>query len=49
MVLAWYMNATNEDQRLPHHLDPPQYIHLDELKKRSGVLYWKVIKDFNNF
>lgn len=41
MVQAWYMDSSNEDQRLPHHMEPPQFVSLDELKK-WGVLYWKV-------
>jgi len=47
MVRAWYMNDNNEeDQRGPRHLDPPQYIDdLEELKKRSGILYWKIDAD----
>ena len=28
---AWYMNETDEDQRLPHHCDPPQYASLEKL------------------
>ena len=24
MVLAWFMDSSSEDQRLPHQLDPPQ-------------------------
>ena len=35
------MDSSNEDQRLPHHMEPPQFVSLDELKK-WGVLYWKV-------
>jgi len=39
------MDNSTEDQRLPHHLDPPQYIDLDQLYKLSGVLYWKIDAD----
>jgi len=42
MVQAWYMNSTDEDQRLPHHKSPPAYLSLDELYQKSGVLYWKL-------
>ncbi|XP_024526210.1 1,2-dihydroxy-3-keto-5-methylthiopentene dioxygenase 1 [Selaginella moellendorffii] len=41
---AWYMDSSCEDQRLPHHLDPPQYVseeHLSEL----GVLHWVMNAD----
>ena len=42
MVQAWYMNDTDEDQRLPHHKSPPEHLRLDDLYQKSGVLYWKV-------
>jgi hypothetical protein len=28
---SWYMDSSNEDQRLPHHLDPPKYVTYEEL------------------
>ncbi|XP_031570315.1 1,2-dihydroxy-3-keto-5-methylthiopentene dioxygenase-like [Actinia tenebrosa] len=46
MVRAWYMDSSDEDQRLPHQLDPPQPVSLDQLKQ-LGVLYWKL--DADNF
>jgi len=45
MVRAWYMNDTDEDQRLPHHQSPEKFLDLDELFKKSGVLYWKIDAD----
>ena len=43
MVKAWYMNSNDaEDQRTERHLDPPAYVSLDELKQKTGVLYWQV-------
>lgn len=42
MVKAWYMDDSVEDQRLPHHLNPPKYVDLSELHKRTGVEYFKV-------
>jgi len=45
MVQAWYMDNSDEDQRLDHHLNPPQYVSLKELQKLSGVLYWKLNGD----
>ena len=45
MVKAWLMDSSNEDQRLPHQLDPPQPVSLEVLKN-CGVLYWKVILTF---
>lgn len=33
------------DQREEHQLDPPVPASLDEIRKRSGVLYWKLNAD----
>eukprot|EP00252_Welwitschia_mirabilis_P019616 TRINITY_DN458_c0_g2_i2.p1 TRINITY_DN458_c0_g2~~TRINITY_DN458_c0_g2_i2.p1 ORF type:complete len:192 (+),score=28.13 TRINITY_DN458_c0_g2_i2:166-741(+) len=41
---AWYMDESNDDQRLPHHCDPPRYVLLDELAE-LGVLYWHLDAD----
>lgn len=38
---AWYMDNSDEDQRLPHKLDPNQPVSLEELQK-IGVFYWRV-------
>lgn len=47
MVRAWYMNShDDQDQRTERHMDPPQFISLDELKQKTGVLYWKVKYSF---
>ncbi|XP_046911079.2 acireductone dioxygenase 1 [Dermatophagoides farinae] len=46
MVRAWYMNDNdNEDQRCERHLSPPLYVNLDELKEKTGVLYWQINAD----
>ncbi|XKL66887.1 hypothetical protein PGB90_010307 [Kerria lacca] len=42
MVRAWYMNNSNEDQRLEHHQTPPKFISLDTLYNESGVEYFKI-------
>jgi len=42
MVRAWYMDSSEEDQRLEHHRQPPYFIDLDELFKTTGVEYFKV-------
>ena len=44
MVNAWYMNSNDEteDQRSERHLSPPQFLSLEELKAKTGVLYWQV-------
>jgi 1,2-dihydroxy-3-keto-5-methylthiopentene dioxygenase len=41
---SWYMDSSNEDQRLPHHLDPPKYVTYEELAK-LGVLHWVLDAD----
>lgn len=45
MVKAWFMDSSEEDQRLPHELDPPKPVSLDDLRN-CGVLYWKVNHTF---
>lgn len=42
MVRAWYMDTSDADQRLEHHLDPEEYINMDDLFKSTGVVYFKV-------
>ncbi|CAH9145374.1 unnamed protein product [Cuscuta epithymum] len=44
VMQAWYMDDSNEDQRLPHHREPNQFVSfykLDEL----GVLSWRLDAD----
>ncbi|KAH9293604.1 hypothetical protein KI387_041190 [Taxus chinensis] len=43
---AWYMKegGENEDQRLPHHCEPKQYVSLEKLAD-LGVLYWHLEGD----
>jgi len=46
MVQAWYFdNDTNVDYREPHKSDPPVYVSLEELKKQTGVEYFKIDAD----
>ncbi|KAH7969941.1 acireductone dioxygenase [Rhipicephalus sanguineus] len=46
MVRAWYMDDDSSiDQREEHQLDPPVPVSLDELREKSGVLYWKLNAD----
>ncbi|KAJ0182279.1 hypothetical protein K1T71_001648 [Dendrolimus kikuchii] len=45
MVQAWYMDNDTADQRLEHHKNPPEYISLDDLYKKTGVEYFKLNMD----
>uniref|UniRef100_A0A2R5LHW8 Acireductone dioxygenase n=1 Tax=Ornithodoros turicata TaxID=34597 RepID=A0A2R5LHW8_9ACAR len=46
MVRAWYMDDdTTTDQREEHQLNPPVPLSLDEVREKSGVLYWKLDAD----
>ncbi|KAK1310644.1 1,2-dihydroxy-3-keto-5-methylthiopentene dioxygenase 2 [Acorus calamus] len=41
VIKAWYMDDSDEDQRLPHHLEPKQFVSLKELEE-LGVLSWRL-------
>ncbi|KAK1296586.1 1,2-dihydroxy-3-keto-5-methylthiopentene dioxygenase 2 [Acorus calamus] len=41
VIEAWYMDDSDEDQRLPHHLEPKQFVSLKELEE-LGVLSWRL-------
>ncbi|XP_023240799.1 1,2-dihydroxy-3-keto-5-methylthiopentene dioxygenase-like [Centruroides sculpturatus] len=45
MVEAWYMDDSDADQRHEHHLNPKKYVNLEELKSKTGVLYWPINVD----
>lgn len=46
MVRAWYMdNDFTVDQREEHQLCPPVPASLDDVRAKSGVLYWKLNAD----
>ncbi|KAJ8877426.1 hypothetical protein PR048_021880 [Dryococelus australis] len=46
MVQTWFMDSSEEDQRLEHHRSsPPQYLTLDELFKLTGVEYFELNPD----
>ena len=47
MVRAWYMDSSEEDQRLEHHRKPPHFLDVDELFKVTGVEYFKVSTTFD--
>ncbi|XP_014219904.1 1,2-dihydroxy-3-keto-5-methylthiopentene dioxygenase [Copidosoma floridanum] len=42
MVRAWFMDDSDADQRLEHHREPPAYIGLEDLFKRTGVEHFKI-------
>lgn len=42
MVKAWYMDNDLSDQRLEHHRNPPEFVSLDDLYKKTGVEYFNV-------
>ncbi|KAK4800783.1 hypothetical protein SAY86_021270 [Trapa natans] len=44
VLQAWYMDDSNEDQRLPHHREPKQFVSLEQLAK-LGVLSWRLDAD----
>jgi len=43
-IEAWYMDASTEDQRLPHRQSPNKPCSLEQLRE-LGVLYWKLDAD----
>lgn len=42
MVRAWFMDSEETDQRLEHHLNPPQFVDMKTLREKTGVEYFKV-------
>ncbi|XP_018471265.1 acireductone dioxygenase 2 isoform X3 [Raphanus sativus] len=44
VIQAWYMDDNQEDQRLPHHKDPKEFLSLDKLAE-LGVLSWRLDAD----
>ncbi|CAH0727610.1 unnamed protein product, partial [Brenthis ino] len=42
MVKAWFMDDEQSDQRLEHHRNPPEYIPLEDLYKKTGVEYFNI-------
>ncbi|KAK2980648.1 hypothetical protein RJ640_011456 [Escallonia rubra] len=41
VIQAWYMDDSDEDQRLPHHRDPKEFVSLDKL---AGMDFFKNLK-----
>ncbi|KAI5347799.1 hypothetical protein L3X38_000686 [Prunus dulcis] len=44
VIQAWYMDDSDEDQRLPHHREPKEFVSLDQLTE-LGVLSWRLDAD----
>ncbi|RZC81387.1 hypothetical protein C5167_043954 [Papaver somniferum] len=44
VIQAWYMDESDEDQRLPHHREPKEYVSFDRLNE-LGVLSWRLDAD----
>ncbi|CAN4091261.1 unnamed protein product [Withania somnifera] len=44
VIQAWYMDDSDEDQRLPHHREPKEFVSLDKLAE-LGVLSWRLDAD----
>ncbi|KAG7310370.1 1-2-dihydroxy-3-keto-5-methylthiopentene dioxygenase [Plutella xylostella] len=45
MVNAWYMDTEQNDQRLEHHRNPPQFVSLKQLYEKTGVEYFSINVD----
>ncbi|CAA6658506.1 unnamed protein product [Spirodela intermedia] len=41
---AWYMDDSEEDQRLPHHREPKEFVSFDKLLE-LGVVSWRLNAD----
>ncbi|KAI3983227.1 hypothetical protein MKX01_029923 [Papaver californicum] len=44
VIQAWYMDESDEDQRLPHHREPKEFVSFDRLNE-LGVLSWSLDAD----
>ncbi|XP_012259505.2 acireductone dioxygenase [Athalia rosae] len=42
MVRAWIMDDLETDQRLEHFTNPPEFVSLPDLFKKTGVEYFKI-------
>ncbi|CAL1534236.1 unnamed protein product [Lymnaea stagnalis] len=47
MVRAWYMDDSDSDKREPHMLDPPVFLSLEELNKKTGNFFLNICKQFD--
>uniref|UniRef100_J3N2Q4 Acireductone dioxygenase n=1 Tax=Oryza brachyantha TaxID=4533 RepID=J3N2Q4_ORYBR len=44
VIEAWYMDDSEEDQRLPHHREPKEFIPIEKLTE-LGVISWRLNPD----
>ncbi|KAL2242678.1 UNVERIFIED_CONTAM: 1,2-dihydroxy-3-keto-5-methylthiopentene dioxygenase 3 [Sesamum indicum] len=44
VIQAWYMDDSDEDQRLPHHRNPKEFVSFEKLDE-LGVLSWRLDAD----
>ncbi|KAH8367556.1 hypothetical protein KR200_006824 [Drosophila serrata] len=49
MVKVWLMDNEETDQRLEHHRNPPSYVELADLYKKTGVEYFKASGIVRNY
>lgn len=48
MVQVWFMDSEDSDQRLEHKRNPPIYLDLATLYKKTGVEYFRVSQSRND-
>lgn len=49
VIQAWYMDDSDEDQRLPHHKDPKEFVSLDQLSGTSQISGFDHLMIWPNF
>ena len=42
VLQAWYMDDTDDDQRLPHHRNPKEFVSLEKL---AGMYFSSTLPD----
>lgn len=40
VIQAWYMDDSDEDQRLPHHREPKEFVSLDKLAGKDQAKHY---------
>lgn len=49
VIQAWYMDDSDEDQRLPHHREPKEFVSLDQLTGEHFQEDKIVLRDYECF